>query len=50
VVAIARHWGFADPAHFSKIFKASYGEPPGQYRHRSKAAGEPREAMTQAAR
>jgi hypothetical protein len=39
-----------DPAHFSKIFKASYGEPPGQYRHRSKAAGEPREAMTQAAR
>jgi AraC-like DNA-binding protein len=29
VVAIARRWGFADPAHFSKIFKASYGEPPG---------------------
>lgn len=50
VVAIARRWGFVDPAHFSKIFKASYGEPRGQYRHRSKAVGEPREAMTQAAR
>jgi AraC-like DNA-binding protein len=35
VAAIARRWGFADPAHFSKIFKASYGEPPGQYRHRA---------------
>jgi len=32
VVSIARRWGFADPAHFSKIFKASYGEPPGAYR------------------
>src|SRR5229473_5375073 len=29
VLAIARRWGFDDPAHFSKIFKASYGEPPG---------------------
>jgi AraC-like DNA-binding protein len=34
VQAIARRWGFEDPAHFSKIFKASYGEPPGQYRRR----------------
>jgi AraC-like DNA-binding protein len=34
VQAIARRWGFADPAHFSKIFKASYGEPPGAYRRR----------------
>jgi AraC-like DNA-binding protein len=37
VVAIARRWGFDDPAHFSKIFKASYGEPPGQYRQRADA-------------
>ncbi len=32
VHAIARRWGFDDPAHFSKIFKACYGEPPGAYR------------------
>jgi len=32
VLAIARRWGFGDPAHFSKIFKAAYGAPPGQYR------------------
>src|SRR5215471_8854346 len=38
VQAIARHWGFEDPAHFSKIFKATYGEPPGQYRRRGEAA------------
>ncbi|HUC55818.1 MAG TPA: helix-turn-helix domain-containing protein [Streptosporangiaceae bacterium] len=34
VVAIARRWGFDDAAYFSKIFKASYGEPPGAYRMR----------------
>jgi AraC-like DNA-binding protein len=34
VQAIARRWGFDDPAHFSKIFKASFGEPPGAYRRR----------------
>ena len=38
VQAIARHWGFEDPAHFSKIFKATYGEPPGQYRRRGEPA------------
>ncbi len=32
VQAIARRWGFEDPAHFSKIFKASFGDPPGAYR------------------
>jgi transcriptional regulator GlxA family with amidase domain len=37
VHAIARRWGFDDAAHFSKIFKASYGEPPGAYR--AKCAG-----------
>jgi AraC-like DNA-binding protein len=25
VVAIAARWGFADPAHFSRLFKATYG-------------------------
>jgi AraC-like DNA-binding protein len=35
VVAIARRWGFGDPAHFSKIFKEAYGVPPGQYRQGS---------------
>ena len=45
VLAIARRWGFGDPAHFSKIFKAAYGAPPAQYRcaasqHRC-AAGAP---------
>ena len=38
VQAIARHWGFEDPAHFSKIFKSTYGEPPGQYRRRGEPA------------
>jgi AraC-like DNA-binding protein len=32
VIAIARRWGFDDAAHFNKIFKATYGMPPGQYR------------------
>jgi AraC-like DNA-binding protein len=41
VQAIARRWGFEDPAHFSKIFKASYGEPPGAYRRRGEAAALP---------
>ena len=34
VTGIARTWGFDDPAYFTKVFKASYGEPPGRYRHR----------------
>jgi AraC-like DNA-binding protein len=37
--AIARRWGFEDPAHFSKIFKASFGEPPGAYRQITGGAG-----------
>ena len=41
VQAIARRWGFEDPAHFSKIFKASYGDPPGAYRQRADAASRP---------
>jgi AraC-like DNA-binding protein len=25
IAEIARHWGFADPSHFSKVFRAAYG-------------------------
>jgi AraC-like DNA-binding protein len=35
VLAIATSWGLCDLAHFSKLFKASYGEPPAQYRQAS---------------
>jgi AraC-like DNA-binding protein len=40
VHAIARSWGFDDAAHFSKIFKASYGEPPGAYRAKCASTSE----------
>ncbi|MYV97086.1 helix-turn-helix domain-containing protein [Streptomyces sp. SID3343] len=29
VAAVAAGWGFADPAHFSRLFKATYGHRPG---------------------
>ena len=32
VGAIGARWGFGDPAHFSRAFKASYGMPPGEFR------------------
>jgi AraC-like DNA-binding protein len=32
--AIAMGWGFADAAHFSRVFRAAYGQPPGAYRRR----------------
>jgi AraC-like DNA-binding protein len=32
--AIAMGWGFADAAHFSRVFRARYGLPPGEYRRR----------------
>lgn len=32
VAATARRWGFTDPTHFSRRFRAAYGMPPGQYR------------------
>lgn len=31
---IAHQWGFADLAHFSRLFKAAYGEAPSVYRRR----------------
>ncbi|QOV47393.1 helix-turn-helix domain-containing protein [Streptomyces chromofuscus] len=33
VRAIAARWGFSDPAHFSRAFRAAYGMSPGEYRH-----------------
>jgi AraC-like DNA-binding protein len=32
VVAIAARWGFDSAAHFSRTFKAAYGQPPQEYR------------------
>ncbi|UUT36527.1 helix-turn-helix domain-containing protein [Microbacterium elymi] len=32
VAAIAAGWGFADPAHFSRTFKAEYGVAPSEFR------------------
>ncbi|WP_461086594.1 AraC-like ligand-binding domain-containing protein [Streptomyces deserti] len=33
VQAIAARWGFANKAHFSRVFRAAYGIPPGDLRH-----------------
>jgi AraC-like DNA-binding protein len=32
VNAIASRWGFIDPARFSRAFRDTYGQPPGEYR------------------
>lgn len=39
VSSIASSWGMTDAAHFSKAFKAQYGESPSDYRARVLAAG-----------
>ncbi|MGW7381446.1 helix-turn-helix domain-containing protein [Streptomyces sp. NPDC054794] len=31
---VGRHWGFRDPAVFSRAFKSAYGVTPGAYRSR----------------
>jgi AraC-like DNA-binding protein len=31
--AIAAHWGFTDKAHFSRLFRVTYGIPPSEFRH-----------------
>ena len=33
---IARRWGFADPAHFSRTFKNRYGQSPQAYREQNR--------------
>lgn len=32
IATVARHWGFTDPTHFSRRFRAAYGVAPGQWR------------------
>ncbi|MDP9793619.1 AraC-like DNA-binding protein [Catenuloplanes nepalensis] len=39
VAAIARAWGFRDPTHFTRRFKARYGILPSRLRRSSEAAG-----------
>ncbi|MER6528588.1 helix-turn-helix transcriptional regulator [Streptomyces sp. NPDC001508] len=31
--AIAERWGFTNPTHFSRLFRATYGIPPRDYRN-----------------
>ncbi|MCB1273523.1 MAG: helix-turn-helix domain-containing protein [Leucobacter sp.] len=38
VAAIAARWGFTDPAHFSRVFKAAYGCAPSELRRTECAA------------
>jgi AraC-like DNA-binding protein len=38
VAAIAARWGFSHAAHFSRVFRAAYGIPPGEYRATFNAA------------
>jgi AraC-like DNA-binding protein len=33
VQGVAARWGFSDPAHFSRLFRAAYGVSPRSYRH-----------------
>ena len=33
VSAVAARWGFTDAAHFSRLFKATFGQSPREYRH-----------------
>ncbi|MGD6980310.1 MULTISPECIES: helix-turn-helix domain-containing protein [Citricoccus] len=32
VAAVGARWGLADPAHFSRVFRAEFGQSPAQYR------------------
>jgi AraC-like DNA-binding protein len=38
IATIARGWGFRDPTHFARRFKARYGMTPTQWRRASVAA------------
>lgn len=38
VAATAARWGFASPAHFNRLFRQTYGLPPGEFRRRYAAS------------
>ncbi|MEL5957421.1 helix-turn-helix domain-containing protein [Streptomyces sp. CLV115] len=38
IQAISARWGFTDPKHFSRLFRATYGIPPRDFRDRSREA------------
>jgi AraC-like DNA-binding protein len=44
IAAVARRWGFVDPAHFSRCFRAEFGVSPRMHRaqHLPVSAGQPR--------
>ncbi|MBO0807953.1 MAG: helix-turn-helix domain-containing protein [Actinobacteria bacterium] len=44
VASIGARRGFADPVHFSRVFRAAYGLPPGEFRLAGQEAG-PRDAL-----
>lgn len=50
IESVARGWGFASAAHFSRAFKQAYGMSPRQWRLESLAAAEPAELPLKAAR
>jgi AraC-like DNA-binding protein len=41
IAAVARHWGFADPAHFSRRFRDEYGVTPREWRQQASSSGAP---------
>lgn len=34
IAAVARRWGFKDPTHFTRRFRAAYGVLPSEWRRR----------------
>jgi AraC-like DNA-binding protein len=41
VIAIARRWGFGNPAHFTRVFRDAYGMPPSEYRRTALLSRQP---------
>jgi len=37
-IAAARRWGFVDPTHFGRRFRAAYGLSPGEWRRAAREA------------
>ena len=49
VSALAGRWGFTDAAHFSRLFKSTYGQPPREYRQVALASAVPSSALPKTA-